>query len=264
MDKLQKAQDLWYYTEGAERMGPVSFNHLQARALDGNLNPRFVMVWTEGMEHWKLAGDVPQLFERHDDNGDEADAEEVVSENLAKSSGPVAPYLSPSGELSSDWMLASGAWAGATRRSYILATLIFPGLWERVTTSFSPLLESMLGFQIMSILGIALSIVPLVMIVWFGLQRLVNLGMSRWWFLGFVVPALNFWVAYRCFACPAGYAFHKKMDGRGIFLAILYWIFMLLLIGMIAFVVVCFMGVLVSPELGKQIQELLKTTWETR
>ena len=66
--------------------------------------------------------------------------------------------------------------------------------------------------------------VPLVVLVHFGLKRLVNLGMSRWWLLGWLAPLLNLWLGHRCFACPSGYAYHRKMDGPGIALAINYWL----------------------------------------
>ena len=64
-------------------------------------------------------------------------------------------------------------------------------------------------------------------LVHFWLRRLVNLGMSRWWYLAVFAPVVNLWVAYRCFACPPGYASHKKMDFPGILIAVIYWFVML-------------------------------------
>ena len=63
---------------------------------------------------------------------------------------------------------------------------------------------------------------PVLIWIHFGLRRLVNLGMSRLWFLALFAPFLNLWVGYRCFVCPPGYAYHKKLDGPGVVLAILY------------------------------------------
>jgi hypothetical protein len=81
--------------------------------------------------------------------------------------------------------------------------------------------------------------------------------MSGWWFLGNLVPLLNFWVGYRCFACPAGYAYHKKIDGIGILLAIIYWGVILLAILAVAAVLALIFGAIGSPELQEQIRELI-------
>ena len=90
------------------------------------------------------------------------------------------------------------------------------------------------------------------------LNRLVNLGMSRWWFLGNFVPILNFWIGYRCFACPAGYAYHKKLDGPGIALAILYWLLLLIAILVVGAVVALMFNMIGSPELQEQIRDIIR------
>jgi hypothetical protein len=82
--------------------------------------------------------------------------------------------------------------------------------------------------------------------------------MSRWWYLANFVPILNLWVGYRCFACPAGYAFHKKLDGVGVALAILYWLVMLVCLVAIVVTVALLLGAIDSPELQQQIQEILR------
>jgi hypothetical protein len=42
------------------------------------------------------------------------------------------------------------------------------------------------------------------------------------------------WLGYRCLACPSGFARHKKLDGPGIALAIIYWLIMLAFVAIIA------------------------------
>jgi hypothetical protein len=96
--------------------------------------------------------------------------------------------------------------------------------------------------------------VPLVVLAYFGLIRLLNLGMNRWWYLAIFVPILNLWVGYRCFACPAGYAYHKKMDGPGIALAILYSLTILLSV----LIVAVFYGAIDSPALQKLLGEAIR------
>ena len=109
----------------------------------------------------------------------------------------------------------------------------------------------------MNVLLPASQLVPLIFLIYIGLNRLLNLGMSRWWFLGHFVPLLNFWVGYRSFACPAGYAYHKKMDGVGIALAILYWL--AIVAGLLAFaaLIAVVFGAAGSPELKQQMLDLL-------
>ena len=102
------------------------------------------------------------------------------------------------------------------------------------------------------------SIVMLIIVIYFSLMRLVNLGMSRWWFLGSFVPLLNLWVGYRCFACPAGYAVHKKLDGAGIFLAIIYWLMIALVLLVIAAAIAMLAGALGSPEMREQLEEIMR------
>ena len=107
-------------------------------------------------------------------------------------------------------------------------TFIFPLVWGGLYGLIASFLGPQLGPEIMEYIGLAVALLPVIFIIYFILMRLVNLGMSRWWFFGIFVPALNLWIGYRCFACPPGYAYHKKIDGAGIALAILYWLSFLL------------------------------------
>jgi hypothetical protein len=133
--------------------------------------------------------------------------------------------------------------------------MVFPFLWGFAITAGTPFLTTQFGPEIMKFANPGLSLIPLLVIIFISLNRLVNLGMSRWWFLGNIVPLLNLWVGYRCFACPSGYAYHKKLDGAGIFLAIVYWLLWLIfLVAIIAAVAVLY-GSLGSPEMKQKILE---------
>ncbi len=81
--------------------------------------------------------------------------------------------------------------------------------------------------------------------------------MSRWWYLANFVPLLNIWVGYRCFACPAGYAYHKKLDGAGIFLAIIYWLLVAIGVLVVAAGIALLFGAIGTPEMRQQIQDAL-------
>ncbi len=247
----ESAPDTWFYTQQGERVGPVSFSDLKGKASDGTINPRLDMAWSPGMSDWKHAGEIEGLFER-----------KAAPEAQETQSPAADPYRPPTQDAVAETMAAQGEWPGARRRSYLIATLLFPILWQIATPFAAPLIQGALGQEIMTYLLIGIALVPLIVTVYFGLNRLVNLGMSRWWFLGNLVPFLNLWVGYRCFACPAGYAYHKKLDGAGVFLAIVYWL--LIVIGVllvIAFLALLF-GTVNNPELRNQMQEILRQAQE--
>lgn len=52
---------LWYYTQGAEELGPVSLTDLKALVRQGSLTSDD-MLWTNGMDEWVDAGAVHELF----------------------------------------------------------------------------------------------------------------------------------------------------------------------------------------------------------
>lgn len=237
-------QDAWFYTREGEKIGPITLADLRIKAQEAALNPRLDMVWTQGMEAWKPAGEIEGLFERR------------TSPEPAQTLGPPTdPYSPPTQESAAEAMATEGGWPGARRRSYLLVSLFFPALWMLILSFTVPIMASQFGPEIMNIATPVLSLVPALVILYFALLRLVNLGMSRWWFLGNLVPFLNFWVGYRCFACPGGYAYHKKLDGAGIFLAIVYWLLLAIAVVMIGLAIAVVMGALGSPELKQQILE---------
>lgn len=238
---------VWYYSRQGEKLGPVSFGELQAAAKDSGLNPRLDMAWTPGMDEWKAAGEIEGLFERR------GPAEE--KEALAPPAGPYAPPQHASVE---EQMGQEENWPGARRRSFIVATFVFPILFQMGTAFAIDPLTAQFGEQIMGVAVFGLMLVPFVVGIYFGINRLVNLGMSRWWFLGNFVPFLNIWVGYRCFACPAGYAFHKKLDGKGVFLAIVFWIIVAVSLLFVAAMIALLFGLAGSPELQEQAREALR------
>jgi len=153
-------------------------------------------------------------------------------------------------------------WPGARRRGFLMATFLFPLVWHGIVILSSGFLTRQFGAEIMGIIGIGAAFVPVLVGLYFSLMRLVNLGMSRWWFLANFVPFLNLWIGYRCFACPAGYAYHKKLDGVGVALAILYWLLVVLGILAIMTAVALMLGALGSPELQKQFSDALNIARE--
>jgi uncharacterized membrane protein YhaH (DUF805 family) len=240
-------QDTWFYSREGERLGPVTFSELRAKARNRGLNPRVDMIWTPGMAEWKLSGEVEGLFGRR--------KAPVQEESLAPRADPYRP---PQEESVADQMGRQGGWPGARRRSYIFVLLILPFALSFVVGLTNPILKAEFGLRIASWIVMGATVLPFLIGIYISLQRLVNLGMSRWWYLGNFVPFLNLWVGYRCFACPGGYAFHKKLDGPGIFLAIVYWLLMAVVIVAVAAAVAVMFGAIGTPEMRQQIQDALR------
>jgi hypothetical protein len=242
--------DAWFYTRDLEKIGPVTFADLRIKAQEGGLNPRLDMVWTHGMEAWKPSGEVEGLFERR--------TEAAATPAVETTTSAATPYAPPAQSPAVAGMGPDAPWPGARRSLYIIMVMIFPILWNIAFKAGAGFLTAQFGPEIMSIVAILVGVVPLILVIHFSLARFVNLGMSRWWFLGNFVPLLNFWIGYRLFACPAGYAAHKKLDGAGIALAIIYWLFVLLIIGLLVAIIVLFFGLAGSPEFQEKLREIIE------
>lgn len=247
------AQDTWFFTVEGERAGPVSLAELRVKAATGELNPRLDMVWSPGMDDWRAAGEIGGLFEKR------TAPAPVEPLTLAPAADPYKPPVqnAATGVLEND-----GTWPGARRRMFLIMTVLFPILWNLGLGLAAGFLGQQPGTEIRGIVGIAAMLVPVVIGIYFGLERLANVGMSRWWYLGHFVPLLNLWVGYRSFACPAGYAFHKKLDGVGRVLAILYWLAVVLALVSVIAVVALLFGAVNQPELRSQVEEILRTAAE--
>ena len=239
-------QDAWFYTREGERMGPLSFGDLKIRVSEGSVDPRNDMVWTAGMDSWKPAGEIEGLFERRV-------AEPPSSSTLAETPNP---YQSGSADTESSLMGQHHEWPGFGRAIYYIGS----ALLGAASSTLPPLLEPYAKGYEMFLLAVPILI--LVLSVWLGLQRLANVGMSRWWYLGSAVPLLNLWVAYRMAVCPAGYAFHKKLDGAGVFLAILYWLGVIAMILLVIGIVLVLSGTIGDPQLKQEFLEEIRKARE--
>jgi hypothetical protein len=209
----------WFVTREGNRFGPVSVDDLKFEAGRGELNPRLDMVWKDGMDGWIPAGEVEGLFKRNE----EAKAAELARE---------AAFTGYRPEISErERKLIKGEWIGVGRGTYFFVCYLLPFLWMAGLGFGMGYLQGKVAPGLLGIAGLALSLVPFILIIAATLQRFQNLGMSRVWFLGLFAPLLNIWVSYRLFACPPGYAYHRKLDGIGWALAVL----MLLMVAAIGF-----------------------------
>ena len=202
-------KNVWFYSCEGERLGPVRFAQLRVMAADFSLNPRLDMIWREGMDTWKPAGQIDGLFERRNVKG-------------AKQEAVIALSPPPQIRRSHSVLGKNASWPGARRPSLLFASVLFPFVWHYLLKGAVPYLTKEFGPMIMGQILPFARLVPVVLVIQLALRRLINLGMSRWWILAVLMPIVNFWLGYRCLVCPAGYAYHKKLDAAGIILAILY------------------------------------------
>jgi hypothetical protein len=244
----ESPNDLWFFSREGHQSGPITFAELREKADEGALRPRHDLAWTAGMPDWKPVGEIEGLFERRVPTTTASVVQPLTGDPQAGE-----PDAWPTHEGAPE-----GEWPGTRRRGYLIALIALPILWIFVTAWGATLYETQMGKSLPSAVLAAGKYVPSVVLLWASIQRLANLGMSRLWILGNLVPILNLWIGYRSFACPAGYAHHKKMDGVGIFLAIIYWLVVTAIVACVVAIVLTTFGVITDPAM----QEKLKILFE--
>ena len=246
---IAQQQQQWFFSSGGERFGPVGFDYLLELAQRGGLDPRNDLVWSTCLNDWEPAGEVEGLFERRAVRKDDASLDGSNS-------------FAQTGEYT-EKPIPKAHFPGTGRVGYVMGTLVIPVLmivgWQFAVPLMKPYApEAYAGYLPMVVFPLAgfLSLMSV-------LNRFHNLGMTRWWFFGFVIPVLNFWLGFRCLACPAGYAVRKKLDGMGKLVAVLYWVAILSGIGLMAAGMVGAFGELkdsgIISDFTKQFEDLRKS-----
>lgn len=229
----------WYFSRDGQQSGPLSYEELKAKADEGALLPRKDLVWKEGMTDWRPVGEIEGLFDRRPPP---SPAETMPD-----------PALEPGYEEETD-----GEWPGIGRGKYLFTIIILAPLLNFGVMAATPLLQSNVGADIAGYIGLGIGVLTTIIVINATLQRFSNLGMSRWWWFGQFVPLLNLWLGHRTIACPAGYAAHGKLDGIGWFLAIIYWLSILVSIAIAALFIAAMLGAVGDPEIQKQIREFIE------
>jgi len=243
----ESAQEGWFFTHKGERMGPVSLADLRVKANDGALDPRHDLVWGPGMTDWKPAGEVEGLFARRA-------TEDAASAGGFAATGDFSDF--DVDETAEQMLGREREWPGVKRFGYIVGSIAIGVVFQAVPPKLLPVLQPYLdGHDDWFLLATA--VFAILFSVSLALRRFANLGMSGWWLLGTLVPILNWWVGYRLFACPPGYAMHKKMDGAGIALAILYWLGVALGLAVFVLFVAVLIGAAGSPEFQQKLKEVI-------
>lgn len=195
----------WYIAKGGQQEGPLTSQQIGALVKSGSLDPTTALVWREGLTDWKTLGESGLLAEigtitppvASPAIGNPYHVSERTRNSVAQSR-PDAPLEHP----------------GYGRLRYFLSlfvtTIIFYAiLFAVMFAMFSNISAS--GARA----GVAMGILVLLVIftsIYFGIQRLKNLGMSGWAMLWSLVPIMNIWITWRMVACPAGYEHHRELD----------------------------------------------------
>lgn len=238
---------VWHYTSEGDRLGPVTFDELRAMAAASKLDPRLDLVWKKGMREWQPAGRIDGLFERRT----------MPAPGMQPPATPTSSYR-PAAHGSQVLTRDDAPWPGARRRSLLAALLVFPVAWHFLLDALSPLVVQGLGPALAGAVLPAATLLPLAVLAHFILRRLLNLGMSRWWLFGMLAPFVNLWIGYRCFACPAGYAWKRRMDKPGLALAAAYWALTLAALLVIATSAASLQGMIDSPGVVKHLRSAVE------
>lgn len=240
--------DEWFYTVNGNRQGPVTFEQLRTLAAKSALHPRVDMAWKMGMASWIPSGQVHGLFETRE-----------MAMTLPAIAVPRSHPVPPASTYHPATIRPQVGFPhhqGVGRGSFFFVALILPFVWSLILSIANPHVVKWLGQPLGEFVLQMLGLLPFALIIHFGLRRLLDIGMSRWWLATALVPLLNFWIIYRCFACPSGYAYHRTMDRSGFLVAFVYW--SIILVGSIFFLTVIapFVGVADSSDFLTPIRRM--------
>jgi uncharacterized membrane protein YhaH (DUF805 family) len=197
--------DQWYIARDGQQEGPVTPQQIGALVKAGHLDPATAMVWREGLTEWKSLSDSGLLAEL---------------KNLTPAvAGPAItnPYHVSERTRNSGGDRHSGApveYPGYGRLRYFLSlfvttiifyAILFAVVFTMMRGNSEPGGASALGLFLIFLLVVVGNL-------YFGVQRLKNLGMSGWALLWSLVPIINVWLYWRMAACPAGYEEHRVLD----------------------------------------------------
>lgn len=240
-------QEAWFFTKDGKQYGPVVFDELRFLASNGELHPRQDLVWTARLPEWGPAGGIDGLFEKV--------AAEAPPEVVVPTMTSAQIQQSGREESGQALMTKEMNWMGVARGPYFLGMVVLSvlmaspfyaaGLWQKLSVEVKG--NEYILWAIPALLYFGM--------VALNVRRLQNVGMSGWWFLGTFVPFLNLWVNYRIFACPPGYRFHRKLDGAGVFLTVVYSLSLVATVVSAVLMLMLAAGAIGSPELQQKIRE---------
>ena len=228
----------WFILHDGERFGPYTLDELKQGVEAKEINPRIDMAWREGLTDWIPAGEVEGLFEKKVSAEKKEEKKESKKEKKEAKSADTAFSEFEYGDDGPTGSDEEVEWVGISRGGYFFFSRIFPFIWWGGLAYGQGMLHSFLPADIVPIVVACLALLPVLIYIVAIVKRFNNLAMSGFWFFGMLVPLLNLWLGYRLFACPPGYAHHKRLGLLGWILAIIYWLPYLTIIGLISLVLI--------------------------
>jgi hypothetical protein len=162
-------EPLWFYLDGDQRRGPVTFTELIRTLLEAPV-PHRALVWHEGLADWQEAGSIPEI---------------------RGSLPPPGPSLSPGGSAISPVPFADAeAIARLYRRLVLLVGLqILISVPQILLQEATP--STGVGLVALAVLLLLIGILVAMVITTYKLARLLGAGLPILWAIAMFIPCLN-------------------------------------------------------------------------
>ncbi len=229
----------WFYSAGGQVKGPVGIEAFYKVLRSGVLDSENDLAWNEHMEDWKPLAEIEEISHALSLKKRRTKPRPITEHGPNVVAVPSPPPLDliehrepqfvPFGEGQDRRQAETGIGRGTYLGTHVLliGALVF-------------LVYAMDNFLTIALDGMPWVdfVIPGVAIILTGffihqsIRRFENVGMSGWWLVVHLLfPIANIWTGYRLFAAPAGYSRTHKLDVPGVFLAILFLLPSLLLLG---------------------------------
>lgn len=256
----------WHYTDKTgKQAGPITTAEF-LKLIASKEVPSTAMAWKEGMAGWQPVGQINELSAAPADGPTQNTAPPLPKARSQQSSGQqtadtVDPYASPDSAKPSESALsyeevyemnAETRYGGVGRLAYFLLSLLIS------------ILSNILAYTV------ALQTADTALVFWGGmlvclllsiivtLGRFKNIGMSRWWFFGLIVPLLNIYLSICLLARQEGWIATRKLDTTGKVIAWVFGIFIIATLALVAVSVLFFAGTAynqAAKETERRIQQ---------
>jgi uncharacterized membrane protein YhaH (DUF805 family) len=257
---MSEDNDEWYLSRGGETFGPVTFAEVRESARAGRIEPRTDMLLGGDLKEWTPAAAVPGVFEKDEPGGGGSEGAEGGAAATDEPSAAAPESMAAGGSYDESERVLVHDLPGANRLGYFCGVFILPPVVMFALIMVVPTMAETVGQPTAAFLPL-LFLAPLIFALVVTVKRFQNLAMSGWWIFGLLVPILQWWLNYRLFACPPGYAHTKRLDGLGWVLAVIYW---LLVIASVAVMVISGFAALIEFLEGGGWEDLTREVREAR
>ncbi|GEM_PF-919919 len=260
----------WHYTDqSGQQAGPIPTDEL-LQLIASKSVPLTAMAWKEGMANWKPVSQIEELQAGTSTPPPSPDpvpnpAPTQAPGNIQEpNQNPINPYETPQVPTDEEFYAAAreqpNGYGGIGRLAYFLLSIGHSIAIQFIAfvLNFSSFTESN---EPSLLIAFGLLTVSTVISFYLLFSRFKNIGMSRWWTLGLVVPILNIFVSIWLISRQEGWVETRKLDGPG---KIVAWIFGILitLIVTLTLISVLFFASSAYKKASDEAEQRLKTQQE--